>query len=130
MADSRTNWEVGISGADRGKSLDYLRNVMCSNDVPSFHHVLVTFPGGVKTLFSRPLSLFGEASYASYISTINGMNAYVAEIKLMTELTGVCGPPPVCNPTCASSLCFVLESCLNSVSRHLPMCAAQAEEVG
>jgi len=112
IADNITNWDV-IFGRfalrfAQGKSLDYLRNLMCGNDVSSFHHVLLTFPGGLNP-DAFPFGLFGWVpDDPSETATRYGMNAYVAEVKLMTELTGVCGPPPVCNPTCTSSLCFLL----------------------
>ena len=86
VADNRT-----FSGSyPTGDSLDFFRNLMCGTVTPSFHHVLVRFPDGLRPP-PRPdyyryfLSLFGRISPSG---TSDGLNAHVAEVKFLTALSG------------------------------------------
>ena len=89
VADGRTFPEWGVDWKP------YLRDLMCGTDTTSFHHVLVHFVGGLASY--EPLSLFGRAGgeaeddlyYLISNSNSAGMNAYVAEVKLFVDLSGV-----------------------------------------
>jgi len=82
VADNRT-----FSGRyPMGGSLDFFRNLMCGTVTPSFHHVLVHFPSGHSDYdFNSGMSLFGKIGLNG---ASGGVNAHVAEVKVLSALSG------------------------------------------
>jgi len=82
------------AGYPEGDDLAYLTNLMCGNETSTFHHVLVRFAEGLDNpSFFRPryLGLFGSVLSENRFNpskASNGMNAFVAEVKLFSKLTG------------------------------------------
>lgn len=77
MVDNRTNLD------DTVKTRDFLQDVLCATAASSFHHVLSRFPEGLRA--DSILRLFGNVLLGG---TIQGLNVFVAEVKLMTALSG------------------------------------------
>jgi len=87
VADDRSFPEWVANGYPVGDSKDYLSNLMCGTEASTFHHVLVQFSGGLSSF--TPLGLFGRVYRDNLSGSSSGTNAYVAEVKLLVDLSGV-----------------------------------------